>query len=105
MMDRTFRSVTFTPALVWLFGRGHVVVGEALWRASIERMDRLPEGTLHIRLRVASMADRAVLALSSRSCSGSEMPGPLDLAFEAALPGGEWPVFSFSVAETSEAAG
>lgn len=96
-MDRTFRSVVFTPALVWLFGRGHRLIGEAPWRASLDHMDRLPDGSLHVRLRVASLTDRALLALSTRSCSGSEMPGPLDHAFEAALPGGEWPLFSFAV--------
>lgn len=51
------------------------------------------------------MRDPTALAAATRSWTGSDMPGALDLAFEIALPEGEWPVFAFEVARREAAGG
>lgn len=70
----------------------------ALWRAQLLGVTRLPGGPLGMKFLAATEQDRTLLSSATRSWSGSEMPGVLDLAFEKALPAGEWPVFAFEVA-------
>lgn len=94
----------FTPALVWLYRHGEKVVAGALWRSRIGWMSRLDTGELHVRLVLEDETDEAILAPATMTYTGGDMPGPLDLAFEAALPDGEWPIFTFEIAASESAA-
>jgi hypothetical protein len=96
-VDLKWRNAVMVPALVWLFKQAPKV-GKALWRAQLLGTTRLHDGTLAMKFLVANEQDRIVLASATRSWTGSDMPGALDLAFEKALPEGEWPVFAFEVA-------
>jgi hypothetical protein len=90
---------------VWLYGAGHRPdVGVALYRSRIEYIHRLTDGDLLVSLIVHDAADFDLLATETRSWSGTEMPGVLDLAFEAALPAADWPIFNFTVQEGSDRA-
>jgi hypothetical protein len=97
--DISYRSALLVPAYRWLFGHGDHAIAMALYRASIIDMDRATTGDLFIGLRVDNRQDRDTLATATRSCSGAEMPGPLDLAFEIGLPDHEWPIFWFWIAD------
>jgi hypothetical protein len=104
MADRTWRSAILTTALVSLF-KSSPEVAMALWRSRIVGMDRLPDDRLTIKLRLhGGEHDRWLLASETRSWTGSDMPGLLDLAFENALPGHDWPVFAFEIADDKPAA-
>lgn len=104
VVDRTFRSATFTPALVWLYNHNRKAVADALFRSRIAQMDRLATGELHLHLILASEKDEAIITSATMSYTRTEMPGPLDKAFEAALPGGDWPIFTFEIAKRAPAA-
>jgi hypothetical protein len=95
VIDRQWRNELRDAATLWLFSHDEPSLASALWRSQIVGMRRLDGNHLGISIVTDSEKDRAVLAAATRSWADSEMPGPLDQAFEQWLPAGDWPVFAF----------
>jgi hypothetical protein len=103
-MDRNWVSTVFTTAIVELYARGEPDVAIALWRCQRRLELELIEGQLHAWLWPIDIADAMTLAIATRSATGTAMPGPLDLAFEKALPTHPWPVFHFAATDDARIA-
>jgi hypothetical protein len=101
MRDRDWRTSLRDSATLWLFGHDQPALAYAVWRSRVEGMRVLAGGQLGIKLIVASDEDLTTLAVATRSWTDTEMPGPLDLAFEHWLARGNWPVFAFEVPATA----
>jgi hypothetical protein len=52
---------------------------------------------------VTTADDAAILAAALRSWTDSDLPGPLDRAFEASLPEGDLSVFAFEITDSAVA--
>jgi hypothetical protein len=98
--DRQWRPTIRASAVLWLFRHDEPVVAMALWRSDIVGMRRLDSGQIGMKLTVTTAEDAATLAASTRSWTDSDMPGPLDRAFERSLPQGDWPVFAFEIRDS-----
>ena len=96
MPDRDWRTELRDAAILWLFSHDQPAVALALWRSRIVGMRRIDPEHLGINVAVADESDSSVLAASTRSWTDTELPGPLDQAFEQWLPAGDWPVFAFA---------
>lgn len=100
-VDHKWRNRLKHTACVYLYGQGAADVGAALFYATIENVTPDASGTQHAAITAQSYQDLLVLRHATRSHTGSDMPGMLDKAFEAALPGHEWPIFHFGVADAA----
>ena len=92
-MDRKFDSTLRSQAIRLLCERGANEVAYAMFRSRVV-LHRLPDATL-VAWVSATWADVAVLRTATRSHTGQDMPGVLDLAFESAVR--EWPEVRFVV--------
>ena len=98
-MDRIYDRTIINKAAIWLLTHYEQSVGSALLRYADLRQYPLSDGRLHIVIALRSREDWLVLRRATTSpIEGSDtMPGPLDRAFEYALPGGPWPVLHFEI--------
>lgn len=92
-MDRTFDSTLRSRAIRLLCDHGAYKQADALLRSRVA-LRRMPDSAL-IAWVTATWADVALLRTATRSHTGSEMPGVLDLAFESAVA--EWPEVRFVI--------
>lgn len=95
MSDKSWDHEIRVPVVYHLFVRRETEIGEAVRRTEHLGCRRNADGRLEVWVWVRSDSDLRLLAGATRSHTGNDMPGPLDYAFEDALPSSEWPLFVF----------
>lgn len=103
-MDSTYRSPTLTRVARWLYiNELRPDIGAAVLKVLALHQRRDSDGQLLMILHVQRPYADTLRSATTQPALFGGMSGPLDRAFEYALPHGEWPVFFF-VIETARAA-
>jgi hypothetical protein len=99
-VDRKHNSTIRSIALRFIYSRGEQGLGDTFYRSGT-RLQRSSDGHL-IAWVYATWEDVGTMRRSTRTHTATDMPGTLDLAFEAAT--GEWPLFKFVIDPAHERA-
>lgn len=97
MPDLNWRTTIRRAVVVRLYICGRADLGAAMNMARILGMGRIEGGFMGVRVLAQDQRDMELLVSETQSWTDSPMPGDLDRAFEACLPDGDWPVFSFEL--------